>query len=529
MREAVMPIDQACDSCALGSAHTAGTRHGAVRPMLVGGVALALLLGPSLSVARGADTDRNITAQTTQQAAIQLPSLAPLVERVLPAVVNISAQLNGDQAAAPSDRSADEGDDPTTPFDQLLRRFFENRGTPQAGREVMALGSGFVVDPAGYIVTNNHVVGNSTKITAILQDGSRHPAKVIGRDEKTDLALIKIDSKDKLPFISWGDSGQSKVGDWVMAVGNPFGLGGTVTAGIISALGRNINEGPYDDFIQIDAPINRGNSGGPTFNLSGQVIGINTAIYSPSGGSVGIGFAVPSDTAKSVIAQLKDTGHVTRGWLGVAIQGITPAIAKSLGQNPDEATGALVASVTPGGPAAKAGIKQGDVILSAGGHKIKAVHDLPRLVAASPIGQKLELAVRRNGKDMTLTATLAEMPENPQPVAGAESGEGPTTSLGLQLSSLDPSLRRQFRIPTEIDGVVVTKIADDSPAAALGIEPGDVIVSVDQQPATSPQQAAAALKRAAAKGTILLLLNRHGTSQFVGMSVTPGVGSGTPR
>src|SRR5207244_288480 len=267
----------------------------------------------------------------------------------------------------------------STPFDDLRRRFQNRSRSPE--REVIGLGSGFIIDPSGYIVTNNHVAGSPGKITVILQDSSRHTAKLIGRDEKTDLALLKIDVPTKLPYVSWGDSEKAKVGDWVVAVGNPFGLGGTVTAGIISALGRDINEGPYDDFIQIDAPINLGNSGGPTFDLSAHVIGINTAIYSPSGGSVGIGFAVPSNTANSVIAQLKEKGHVTRGWLGIAIQSISPNIAKSLGLDPEKPTGALVASVTPASPAAKAGLKPGDVILGAQGHPIKAVHDLPRLVA----------------------------------------------------------------------------------------------------------------------------------------------------
>jgi serine protease Do len=390
----------------------------------------------------------------------------------------------------------------------------------------MALGSGFVIDPSGLIVTNNHVVGNADKITVILQDNSRHPAKIIGRDEKTDLALLQIDAGGKkLPFVGWGDSDNSKVGDWVMAVGNPFGLGGTVTAGIVSALGRNINEGPYDDFIQIDAPINRGNSGGPTFNLHGEVIGINTAIYSPSGGSVGIGFALPSNTAKNVIQQLREHGHVTRGWLGVAIQTITPTIAKSLGMDPDQPAGALVASVTPSSPAAKAGIKPGDVILSAEGQPIKTVHDLPRLVANTPIGKKIDLQVRRGGKDMTLSATIGELQETQQAAAAADNTRPEkTSSLGLQLSSIDPAVRRQFRIPKEVEGAVVAEVAPDSPAAALGIEPGDVIESVDQQPVKTPQQAAEALQQASSKGNILLLLNRHGTSQFVGLTVTPNTG-----
>src|SRR6266567_4468197 len=315
------------------------------RSTLIGGAAaLTVLLAPALAGAQTSGTEKNITAQVQKETPpVALPSLNPLVQRVLPAVVNISAQISS-EATAQSEQSAEESDQSSTPFDELLKRFFENRGTPQTGREAVALGSGFIVDPAGYIVTNSHVAANAAKITAILQDNTRHPAKVIGRDDKTDLALIKIDSKDKLPFVTWGDSDEGKVGDWVAAVGNPFGLGGTVTAGIISALGRNINEGPYD-FIQIDAPINRGNSGGPTFNLSGEVIGINTAIYSPSGGSV---------------------------WLGIAIQSISPSIAKSLGVDSEKPIGALVASVTPDSPAAKAGLKPGDVVLSAEGHPIKA-------------------------------------------------------------------------------------------------------------------------------------------------------------
>ena len=523
-----MPFGQHLDPAAV---------RGAARSALIAGVAAAALLvapasGGAQDQAQTPGGDKNVTAEVKKQPKVALPSLNPLVDQVLPAVVSISARLSGDAAAA-ADKSADEGEQ-HAPFDELLKRFFENRGMPQTGREVMALGSGFIIDPAGYVVTNNHVVGNSEKITVILQDNSRHPAKIVGRDEKTDLALLKIDAKDKMPFVTWGDSNEAKVGDWVMAVGNPFSLGGTVTAGIISALGRNINEGPYDDFIQLDAPINRGNSGGPTFNLSGEVIGINTAIYSPSGGSVGIGFAVPSNTGKSVIAQLKEKGHVTRGWLGVAIQGITPAMAKSLGLNPDDPTGAIVASVTSNSPAAKAGLKPGDVILSANGKPIKTVHDLPRLVAAMPPGQKIDLAIRRSGKEMTLAATTAEMPQQEQQASaslGSSSDEkaASTGSLGLQLAAIDQGMRRQYRIPKEVEGVVVTNVGSDSPAAALGIEPGDVIMSVDQQPVKTPQEAAEQLKQAAANGNILLLLNRHGTSQFVGLSVqSPGSGSSRP-
>jgi len=473
--------------------------------------------------------DRNLTAQVPKSLPIPMPSLAPLVQHVSSAVVTISAQGSVDKAA----RTEDDSDDDRPgglPFEDFLRRFFDKdkRGMPETGREFVGLGSGFIVDPQGYVVTNNHVVSKAEKITVILQDNTRHEAKVIGRDEKTDLALIKIDAKEKLPFVTWGDSDQAKVGDWVVAVGNPFGLGGTVTAGIVSAVGRNIDEGPYDEYMQIDAPINRGNSGGPTFNLGAEVIGVNTAIYSPSGGSVGIGFAVPSNVAKNVIQQLKDTGHVTRGWLGVAIQGITPAIAKSLGLNSDQPSGALVASVTTNSPAAKAGIKQGDVITAAGGHPVKQVGDLPRIVAGTPPGQQLDLTILRSGKEMKLAVPLGELSESPKQAAAVTQDEDRTGALGLQLSTATPELRRQYRIPKEVEGVVITRVADQSPAESAGLQPGDVLVSVDQTPVETPSKAAEQLKEASARGNVLLLVNRKGSSQFVGISVNRGSGTGSP-
>src|SRR4051812_6300155 len=479
-------------------------------------------------------SDRNLTAQVPKSLPIPMPSLAPLVQHVSSAVVTISAQGVADKAARTED-DPDEDDRPGgLPFEDFLRRFFDKdkRGMPETGREFVGLGSGFIVDPQGYVVTNNHVVSKAEKITVILQDNSRHEAKVIGRDEKTDLALIKIDAKEKLPFVTWGDSDQAKVGDWVVAVGNPFGLGGTVTAGIVSAVGRNINEGPYDEYMQIDAPINRGNSGGPTFNLGAEVIGVNTAIYSPSGGSVGIGFAVPSNVAKNVIRQLRESGHVTRGWLGVAIQGITPSIAKSLGLDSEQPSGALVASVTANSPAAKAGVKQGDVITAAGGHPVKQVGDLPRIVAGTPPGQQIDLTIRRGGQETKLTATLREFPENPQQAAATpatpDAERTGTSALGLQLAAMTPGLRRQYRVPREVDGVVVTRVAEDSPAASAGIQTGDVLISVDQQAVETPAKAADALKQASAKGNVLLLVNRKGSSQFVGLSTGRGSGTGNP-
>jgi serine protease Do len=506
---------------------------------LAGAVCALLAFAPAFSNAQtqpapGESADgKNLTRQTQQEISIALPSLAPLAEHVLPAVVNISVELN-EQAAAKGDAdtsgssSASPSDPGSTPFDQFLHRFFE-QPFANRGEKIMALGSGFIIDPQGYVVTNNHVVANADKVTVILQDNSQHKAKVIGRDERTDIALLKINTDEKLSYVTWGDSDEAKVGDWVVAVGDPFGLGGTVTAGIISALGRNINEGPYDDFLQIDAPINRGNSGGPTFNLHGQVIGINTAIYSPSGGSVGIGFAIPSNLAKNVVLQLKEHGHATWGWLGVSIQNITPSIAKGLGLNPEHPTGALVASVNEDSPAAKAGLKPGDVITAANGHQIKDPHDLPRLVAAAPIGSKLSLEILRDGTKSTLEATIGEMPKSIETAQAAEPSGGPDSALGMEFEALTPQLRSRLHTPKNVNGVVVGRVADNSPAASLGIQPGDVIESIDRKPVTTPREAAAEMKQAAAQGDILLLLNRHGTSEFVGLSVENNGMSGSSR
>ncbi|MGH7029752.1 MAG: DegQ family serine endoprotease [Stellaceae bacterium] len=504
-----------------------------LRSSLAGALCAAVILAPAFAASAdnaNSAASLNLT-QAVQQAPIKLPSLAPLADRVLPAVVNVSVQLT-EQAAIQDEGEGDSSSSDSsngglpaipgqTPFDQFMRRFFQNpSGQSSPEQKIMALGSGFIIDPRGYIVTNNHVVAHADKVTVIFQDHSSHPAKVVARDVRTDLALLKIDAKKPLPYVTWGDSNDVKVGDWVVAVGNPFGLGGSVTAGIVSALGRNINEGPYDDFLQIDAPINRGNSGGPTFDLSGQVVGINTAIYSPSGGSVGIGFAIPSNTAKYVIGQLEAHGKVTWGWLGVAIQNVTPTIAKSLGL--EQPQGALVASVLPDSPAAKAGVKPGDVIVKAGDHEIGDVHDLPRLVAETPVGSKLPLTLMRNGKSQTVVADIGEMPAKEEASAEGSTGQpsdGTASVLGMQLSPLNPQLRSELKIGEDVNGVVVLRVADNSPVSALGIQAGDVIVSVDQKPVTTPRDAAAALKQAAKQGNILLLIDRHGTTQFVGLSI----------
>jgi serine protease Do len=290
----------------------------------------------------------------------------------------------------------------------MLRRYYEQQGRTFSTPQQRALGSGFIVDPAGYIVTNNHVIDGAREVSVTLSDGTEHRARVIGRDDKTDVALIKIDAGHDLPYVAFGNSDEAHEGDWVLAVGNPYGLGGTVTAGIISAHGRNINEGPYDDFLQIDAPINPGNSGGPLFNQSGQVVGIDTAIYSPSGGSVGIGFAVPSNVAKSVVAQLRKNGSVTRGWLGVSMQSLTPSLAKAVGLT--EAKGVLVDEVTPDSPAAVAGLRQGDVITAYNGRSIQDGRDLALAVADTPAGERASLSIWRDARTASLSVLVRSQP-----------------------------------------------------------------------------------------------------------------------
>ncbi len=494
--------------------------------VLATGLGVSLALMP-LAGARAQDAGGNL---------VQMPSLSPLVKKVLPAVVNISVLERADA----NDQTADEGDNqfqgiqPGSPFDEFLKKFFEDRGLnpksiPQQHAQRMALGSGFIIDPSGLIVTNNHVVGDAQagKVTVVFQDDSKHVAKILGRDPKTDLALLKIETTKPLPYVSFGDSGVEQVGDWVVAVGNPFGLGGTVSAGIVSARSRDIHSGPYDDFLQIDAPINRGNSGGPTFNLKGEVIGINTAIYSPNGGSVGIGFAIPSNLAKPVLDQLREHGKVSRGWLGVQIQEVTPAIAKSLGLPNDH--GALVADVTKGGPAEKAGIQQGDVIESFNGQDIAKLRDLTRVVADTPVGKTAKVKLWRKGHETTLEPLIAEQPANMDLVAsntGNSEEQQPqaapqrASALGLKLSPLTPELRKQYKVPASVKGVLVSQIADSSPLADVDLQAGDVIVAVNQEPVTSPKEAVTKLKaaQASADKSVLLQINRHGVNAFVAWS-----------
>jgi serine protease Do len=489
----------------------------------------AMIASPAWVWAEGAAAP---PTSTSPIALIQQHSFAPLVKKVLPAVVNVSVVEKPD-----ADQMADEPelmpmpDFPNSPFDQFLRRFFQQPGSggerhffqsPGNEGKRIALGSGFIVDPSGYVVTNNHVVGNAAKVQVILQDGTKYVAKIIGRDPKTDLAVLKVKPDKPLPYVSFGDSSAAQVGDWVMAVGNPFGLGGTVTTGIISARGRDIHEGPFDDFLQIDAPINRGNSGGPTFNLSGQVIGINTAIYSPNGGSVGIGFAIPANVAKPIVAALEAHGKVERGWLGVQIQEVTPAIAASLGLKNDH--GALVAVVRKDSPGAKAGLEQGDVILSFDGKDVKELRDLPRLVAAQPPDSAATLTVWRDGERKELRATLGNMPAGEKLASAAGEGKGEEQpaaahALGMHLAPLTARMRHELRVGKDVHGVVITGVDNGSAADEAGLSGGDVLVAIDQQPVHSAEQAARQLREVAKspKKSALLLLDRHGVTEYVGI------------
>jgi serine protease Do len=491
--------------------------------VVAGGCALLAATAFALDAAGQAQNQASESRQLQGRARVSLQSLHPIVEQVLPAVVNVSVAISGGSEGGVAEPGENETSPslPTSPFEEFLRRYFGLPGAPSQRTEPqdverVALGSGFIIDPAGYVVTNNHVVEQAGTITVILQDNSRHPAKLVGRDALTDLALLKIESDGKLPYLPWGDSDAAQVGDWVMAVGNPYGLGGTVTAGIISARGRNIESGPYDDFLQIDAPINRGDSGGPTFNMDGEVIGINTAILSPSGGSIGIGFAIPSSVAKPVIDQLRAHGKVDRGWLGVQNQPLTPQIAKSLGREGEQ--GALVAAVTPDSPAAKAGVKQGDIVLSFAGKRIVEPRDLSLAVATAPVGKEAALTVWRDGKELEFHTVIGLMPKSVETARGEQPSQEPLqkSALGLQFAPLTDEARQKFDIPRDVQGVVVADVAPDSPAADQ-IEAGDVIESVNQRPVRAPTEAAQALEAAAksANKNILVLINRAGTNQYV--------------
>ncbi len=438
------------------------------------------------------------------------PANAPAVTRPAPAWVQLAKELKPAVVNISTKRVQESGPDTSQlPDDPQFREFFKQFFGGQQRRTVHSLGSGFIVNADGYIVTNNHVVDGASDVRVKLADGREMPAKVLGHDAKTDLALVKVDAKN-LPVIPLGDSSQLQVGEPVMAIGNPFGLEQTVTTGIVSATGRVIGEGPYDDFIQTDASINPGNSGGPLINDRGEAVGINAAIVSQSGGSVGIGFAIPVNLAKPVVAQLATSGHVTRGYLGVGIQSLTPELAKTFGIA--DGHGALVASVVPESPAAKAGVKAGDVITEYNGRKIAKSDELPRVVAATPTGKQVSVTVLRDGKPVTLDVRVAALPdEQPRQEAKAEQG-----GLGLSVQNITPDLASQLH--TKAPGVVVRGVKDGSKAASAGFQPGDVIAEVDHHPVKNVQDMTQALAKHRAGSPTLFLVQRGGQSLFLAVA-----------
>lgn len=437
-------------------------------------------------------------------------SIADLADGLLDAVVNISTSQNvKDDGNGPQPKIQDG-----SPFQEFFNEFFDGDGEDDKSQNVSSLGSGFVIDPSGFVVTNNHVIEGADDIEVVFPNGTKLKARLVGTDTKTDLSVLKVEPKAPLTAVGFGDSRRMRIGDWVMAIGNPFGLGGSVTLGIISARGRNINAGPYDNFIQTDAAINKGNSGGPLFNMRGEVIGINTAIISPSGGSIGIGFAVPTELAENIVHQLIEFGETRRGWLGVRIQPVTDDIAESLGL--DRARGALVSGVIDGGPISGGEIKAGDVILEFGGQPVGEMRDLPRIVAESPVGEEVEVVVLRDGKQQNVKVKLGRLEDSIEANAGEATGDdpalpgaegndvspdddgsppqkgeaeqAPASILGMTLAPLDDENRSDFSIAESVEGVVITAVEANSAAAQKGLKAGEVVVEVAQDFVETPDE-----------------------------------------
>ncbi|VTZ48974.1 putative periplasmic serine endoprotease DegP-like [Methylocella tundrae] len=463
-------------------------------------------------------------------------SLADLAASISDTVVNISATQTMDEKRAGNAPQMEPG----TPFDDLFEEFFRRRQQGQRGpdqpaprtpheRRSNSLGSGFVIDPSGLIITNNHVIADANEVTVIFTDGQKLKAEVVGKDEKVDVAVLRVKPDKPLKAAKFGDSDKMRVGDWVVAVGNPFGLGGTVTAGIISARNRNIDSGPYDNYFQTDAAINKGNSGGPLFNMDGEVIGINTAILSPSGGSIGIGFSTPAATVMPVIDQLEKYGETRRGWLGVRIQNVDDTIAETL--NLGSVRGALIAGTDEKGPAKAAGLEAGDVILKFDGIDIKESHDLPKIVASAPVGKDVEIVLLRQGKQITKTIKLGRLEDNEKQLASltvqkSDADKPKTTStvekaLGMEFSSLSDGAREKYSIKSSVgSGVVVTSVDPDSGAADKHIQSGEVILEINQEPVKEPVDVAkklAALKNDGKKSALLLVANGQGEMRFVAL------------
>ena len=443
---------------------------------------------------------------------------ADLAAKVAPAVVNIATTEGADQASEqglPNFQGQMPNFPPGSQFGEMFRHFFNGQGQMHSG-PAHALGSGFIIDPAGFVVTNNHVVDHADQVKVTLSDGQTYTAKVVGRDAKTDLAVLKIDAGKPLPYVAFGNSSKERVGDWVVAVGNPFGLGGTVTAGIVSAHDRNLDNGPYDDYLQIDAPINPGNSGGPLFNQSGQVVGIDTAIYSPNGGSVGIGFAIPSNVATKVVAQLRETGKVERGWLGVAMQPLTPALASAIGH--PNAQGVIVDKVMDNSPASKAKLQQGDVITAFDGKAITGPRDLALDVANATDGSAAKLTILRDGNQSEVDVAIGQQPTQQ---AARQTDDTNTSPVGMALRALTPDEQQQLGLDPSVRGVVVAQVTPGSKADESGVQSGDVIVRVGNQTVNSPAQASATIKAAEhdKKEAVPLLVMRDGTTYYLALQL----------
>ena len=514
------------------------------RPVIAAAIGATLLL-PSLAQARGPE------------------GIADVAEKVIDSVVNISTSQTGEARGGTSGPQVAPG----SPFEDFFDEFFKNRrgqggqggqgggqggqgGAPNApgggqnsergdnsapqtqtpnrnARRVNSLGSGFIIDASGVVITNNHVIADADEVTVILNDGTRLKAEIVGRDTKIDLAVLKVKTDKPLKAVKFGDSEKLRLGEWVVAIGNPFSLGGTVTAGIVSARNRDIQSGPYDNYIQTDAAINRGNSGGPLFNLDGDVVGINTAIISPSGGSIGIGFAVPSKNAVAIIDQLRQFGEARRGWLGVRIQQVTDDIAESLSIKPTR--GALIAGIDDKGPAKPAGIEPGDVIVKFDGKDIKEMRDLPRVVADTPVGKDVEVVVIRKGKEQNKTVKLGRLEDEkkeasltPKKEAAPEEKSVVQKSLGLSLAGMSESLRTRYKIKDTVKGVVITAVDGNSSAAEKRVSAGDVIVEVAQEPVGTPadlQKKLDQLKKDGRKSALFLIANAEGELRFIALAL----------
>src|SRR4051794_40082181 len=491
-----------------------------LRPVLTAAVfAVAGALAPAPASARGPE------------------GIADVAERVIDAVVNISTSQTVEAKGGGSSegRNANPQVPPGSPFEEFFDDFFKNRrggsggrgGADASPRRTNSLGSGFIVDDSGVVVTNNHVIADADEINVILNDGTKLKAELVGVDKKTDLAVLKFKPPRQLTVVKFGDSDKLRLGEWVVAIGNPFSLGGTVTAGIVSAKNRDISSGPYDSYIQTDASINRGNSGGPLFNLDGEVIGVNTLIISPSGGSIGIGFAVPSKTVAGVVDQLRQFGELRRGWLGVRIQSVTDEIAESLNIKPPR--GALVAGVDDKGPAKPAGIEPGDVVISFDGKEIKEPKDLSRVVADTAVGKAVNVVIIRKGKEETKQVTLGRLDDGDKAVLASiksqpDAGEKPATqkALGLDLTGLSKDLRTRYKIKESVKGVVITNVDASSDAAEKRLSAGEVIVEVAQEAVTNAadvKKRVEQLKKDGKKSILLLVSNADGELRFVALSV----------